>query len=87
MRKELETSPVKMVKYSPLGWGAQAGVTAALLAGLGYTGDTELFVGDYGFWRYTGKNKGQWNTEGILDGLGTQWAAHQMTYKQYPAGY
>lgn len=87
MRKELETTPVRMTKYCPMGWGAQAGVTAALLAEMGYTGDTDLFVGDYGFWRYTGKKKGEWSTENVLVGLGKEWSADEMTYKQYPAGY
>lgn len=47
-RKCMETSPVRMTKYGPAGWSAQAGVTSALLAGMGYTGDTDLFEGEYG---------------------------------------
>lgn len=38
MRKWVETSPVRMTKYGPPGWGAQVGVTAALLAEKGYGG-------------------------------------------------
>lgn len=90
MRKFMETTPVRMVKYGPAGWGAQAGVTATLLAERGYTGDTDLFDGEYGFWRYMGKSKGEWNTEMVpksLESLGTQWFAHQICYKQYPCGY
>jgi len=59
------------------------GVTAALLAEMGYTGDTDLFEGDYGFWRYTGE---QPKTEAALADLGKNWQAYQMLYKQYPGG-
>lgn len=90
MRKYMDTAPVRMLKYGPAGWGAQAGVTAALLSMMGYTGDTDLFEGDYGFWRYMGKNKGEWAIELVsksLKSLGTRWFAHKISYKQYPCGY
>jgi|SRR3989339_98778 len=90
MRKYMDTAPVRMVKYGPSGWGAQAGITAALLAERGYTGDTDLFDGEYGFYRYMGKNKGEVDTEMVLrsfKSLGGRWNAHKMSYKQYPAGY
>jgi len=84
--KFLHTTPVRMAKYGPAGWGAQAGVTAALLAEMGYTGDTKLFEGEHSFWRYTGKGEGEWDMEGVMEGLGTSWTCHQIQYKQYPAG-
>jgi 2-methylcitrate dehydratase PrpD len=91
MRKFMDTAPVKMVKYGPSGWAAQAGITAAKLAELGYTGDTDLFDGEYGFWRYMGKNKGEWDGNKVLrsldNHLGKRWLAHKMCYKQYPCGY
>lgn len=86
MRKWVETTPVRMAKYGPPGWGAQVGVTAALLAGMGYLGDTDLFDGDFGYWRYTGKNKGEWQAEKVIDGLGEKWCCHEIIYKQYPCG-
>ena len=86
MRKWGETTPVSMVKYGPPGWGSQAGVTAVLLAHMGYTGDTDLFDGEYGFWRYTGKEKGQWNMDKVTKGLGKRWLCHKINYKQYPSG-
>jgi len=86
MRKWIETSPVRMAKYGPPGWGAKTGVTAAMLGEMGYIGDTDLFDGDYGFWRYTGKNKGEWNSDKVIDGIGSKWVAHQINYKQYPCG-
>jgi len=86
MRKWVDTTPVRMTKYGPPGWGAQAGVTAALLAEMGYVGDTDLFEGDFGFWRFTGKNKGEWNAQKVIEGLGTTWCCHEIIYKQYPCG-
>jgi len=86
MRKWIETSPVRMAKYGPPGWGAKTGVTAAMLGEMGYIGDTDLFDGDYGFWRYTGKNKGEWNSDKVIAGIGSKWVAHQINYKQYPCG-
>ena len=85
VRKFRDTAPVRMTKYGSSGWGAHAGVTAALLAEMGYTGDTDLFEGEYGFWRYMGREK--WKTaDEVLDGLGTKWRCHHITYKQYPGG-
>lgn len=90
LRKFIETTPSKMTKYGPAGWGAQAGITAALLAERGYIGDTDLFDGEYGFWKYMGISEGTRNTHILLEdleSLGTQWVAHQISYKQYPCGY
>jgi 2-methylcitrate dehydratase PrpD len=90
MRKFMDTTPVRMVKYSPTGWAGQAGIAAAMLADSGYTGDTDLFDGEYGFWRYMGKNIGEWDGNKVsksLDNLGKRWLAHKMCYKQYPCGY
>jgi len=72
-----------MIKYGSTGWGAQVGVISALLAEMGYTGDTDLFEGEYGFWRYTGQ--GERKTVVLAD-LGTKWQGNQMRYKRYPAG-
>ena len=83
-RKWMDTAPVRMTKYGSPGWGAHVGVTSALLAEMGYTGDTDLFDGQYGFWRYTGIE--EWKTEEALEGLGTKWWGHQMGFKQYPCG-
>jgi len=83
-RKWTDTAPVKMTKYGPSGWGAQAGVTSALLAEMGYTGDTDLFDGEYGFWRYTGQEAGR--IEDAIADLGLKWRYYQMKYKQYPCG-
>jgi len=83
-RKWLETSPVRMIKYGSSGWGAQVGVTAALLAQSGYTGDTELFDGEYGFWRFIGKSEPQ--SEEVFIDLGDSWLWQRVNFKKYPAG-
>jgi len=83
--KFFRTSPVRMSKYASSGWGAHTGVTSALLAEMGYLGDTSLFDGPYGFWRYTGQE--EWDSGEVLTGIGTQWCCHRINYKQYPAGY
>ena len=82
--KWMHTAPVRMTKYGPAGWSAHAAVTAALLADMGYTGDTDLFEGDYGFWRYTADE--EWKKEEVLEDLGIEWLCRQISYKQYPAG-
>ena len=84
--KFLDAAPISTTKYGSLGWGAQTGVTAALLAEMGYTGDINLFNGEYSFWRYIGKGKNEWNMEGITEDLGTNWLCHEIQYKQYPCG-
>jgi 2-methylcitrate dehydratase PrpD len=84
-RKWLETTPVRMTKYGPPGWGSHSAVAAVLLSKMGYVGDTDLFEGDYGFLRFMGKEKGLWNTDKVLDGLGSRWYC-QVSFKQYPCG-
>ena len=80
----MHTAPVRMTKYGVTGWGAQAGITSALLAEMGYIGDTNLFDGEYGFWRYTGQE--EWKNEKVLTDLGEKWRCHHIKYKQYPGG-
>lgn len=84
LRKHLDTSPVRMTKYHVSGWGAHGGVISALLAEMGFTGDTDLFEGEECFWKFTGHK--QWNAESVLEGLGTKWI-HKISYKQYPVGF
>ena len=48
---------------------------------MGFTGDTEIFEGEYGFWKYTGVP--EWNAENVLKDLGTKWT-HEIGIKQYP---
>jgi 2-methylcitrate dehydratase PrpD len=83
-RKFNFTTPIPMTKYGPLGWITQSGITAALLAETGYTGDTGLFEGDYGFGRYTGAL--QWHPERILRNLQNQVPRLRLFFKLYPMG-
>ena len=71
-----------MAKYGPAGWTAQGGVTAAILASMGYQGDRSVLDGDYGFWAMTG-SKGS-NVGNITNGLGTQWNILRVMYKRWP---
>jgi len=80
LRKQYEIAPVRMAKYGILGWGAQGGVASALLAEMGYTGDTEVLDGDYGFWRFTGHTK--WDVKPVLENLGKEWQ-QKILHKPY----
>jgi len=82
--KWIRTIPVRMTKYGPPGWGASTGVISALLAEMGYTGDTDMFDGEYGFWKYTGEEP---KSKEILQDLGVNWRSSHISYKQYPCGY
>jgi 2-methylcitrate dehydratase PrpD len=83
LAKWLEVIPHRMTKYGPAGWAAQAGVTAALLAEMGFTGDTAIFEGKRGYWRYTGRL--EWDPNHVSGNLGKKWN-HKITYKHYPGG-
>ena len=71
-----------LIKYGSAGWVAQTGVTSALLAQEGYTGDLGLLEGEYGFWRYSGAES--WRPKELFDGLGQTWEILDVRYKRYP---
>jgi len=81
--KWLRTRPFSMVKYCPMGWTAQAGVSAALLAARGYTADTSVLDDPHGLPAW-------WNTHRfeptyLLDGLGSTWdCIRWLSYKPEP---
>ncbi|MBN1382441.1 MAG: MmgE/PrpD family protein [Deltaproteobacteria bacterium] len=83
-RKFNFTTPISMAKYAPLGWVAHAGVSAALMAQSGYTGDTKLFEGDYGYGRYTGVL--HWRPDRILHNLRETVPRLRLFFKVYPMG-
>ena len=85
VKKWADTTPVAMIKYGSTGWGAKAGVTAALLAEEGYAGNTNIFEGESGFWRYTGNE--EWSPEKVVKDLGKRWVSREIIYKQYPCGH
>jgi 2-methylcitrate dehydratase PrpD len=80
-RKEFDATPRQMVKYAPAGWLCSGAVTCALLAGMGFTGDTTVFDGEYGFWRFYGSKK--WEPDVVLDKLGKRWLFLEISYKPY----
>jgi 2-methylcitrate dehydratase PrpD len=87
MVKWYKTVPAAMTKYGSTGWIAQAGVTAALLAQSGYSGDTTVLDGEHGFWRFCASAHEKWQPGKLLEGLGQRWLLGQpysIFYKHYP---
>ena len=80
--KLVRTYGMPSIKYVLAGWLCQAELTAARLAQMGHSGDTSVFEGEYGFWRFYGSNK--WDPERLLDGLGSTWRLLSIRYKCYP---
>jgi 2-methylcitrate dehydratase len=84
-RKWTDTVPCRMTKYGPPGFTAEVGVRAALLADKGYYGDTNIFEGDHGYWRFTGFER--WNKDIVVAELGRTWKCREVNYKKYPCGH
>ncbi|HKX17245.1 MAG TPA: MmgE/PrpD family protein [bacterium] len=79
----LRATPFSMVKYAPMGWTAQAGATAALLAAKGYTADTSVLDSREGFAQYWGSDR--FEPEYLLRGLGSDWdSIRWLNYKSEP---
>ncbi len=79
----LRASPLSMVKYAPMGWTAQAGMTAALLAAKGYTADTSVLDSRQSVMHLWGSDR--FEPEYLLDGLGRDWqSVRWLTYKPQP---
>jgi len=84
-KKFTDTTPIAMIKYCAVGWEAQTALTAAMLAQNGYLGNTQLFSGDYGYYKYMGMGDIKEETiVELLSDLGSNWRSHQINYKQYP---
>jgi 2-methylcitrate dehydratase PrpD len=75
--------PAPMSKYGTAGWQSTGAIVSALLAEAGYEGDTTLFDGPSGFWRFTGSEV--WMPEKVLPGLREEWALLEQQYKPYPS--
>ena len=81
--KWLHSDPGPMTKYIVCGWGALSAVTAAQLAEMGFTSDTEVLDGDLGFWRTYGS--GVWEPSVLTGNLGKEWIFPQhLMYKHFP---
>jgi 2-methylcitrate dehydratase PrpD len=71
-----------MTKYAVPGWQSTGAVIAALLAEMGYMGDTTVFDTDYGFWRFAGFD--EWKPEKVREDIGKTWYFLEVYYKLYP---
>ncbi len=79
----LRATPFSMVKYSPMGWTAQAGVTAALLAARGYTADPTVLDSSQSASQLWGSHR--FEPDYLVDGLGRDWqSVRWLTYKPQP---
>ena len=76
-------SPKSNVKYTPVGWVAQGAVTAAMLAGTGFTANPIVLDGPAGFSRFYGWPR--WRAERAVAGLGSEWRILDPDFKPYAA--
>ncbi len=83
-RKMEETGgPNMMTHYNAWpGWTSKLGTVAALLAERGYTGDTTILDGEWGFWKIYGSPF--FKADNLLGGLGKEWHVQQMSFKRFP---
>lgn len=73
-----------MTKYGVPGWQNTGGVMAALLAEMGFIGDTTIFDAKEGFWKFAGYEN--WNPGRMLEGIGQNWNYFtKIQYKWYPS--
>ncbi len=79
--EHLET-PLVMTKYCWAGWVAQLATTAVLMAQRGFTGDTSILDGQWGFWQMYGSPF--FNEAALLGGLGESWRLVEAEFKPYP---
>jgi 2-methylcitrate dehydratase PrpD len=77
------SDPRAMTKYGVPGWQNTGGIMAALLAEMGFMGDTNVFDPEHGFWKFCGYEEGYPNNK-ITEGIGKTWNFIKANYKQYP---
>ncbi len=65
------------------GWAAHAGLTAAALAGAGFSGPRETFEGRFGLYR-SHLGAGEWDVDGLIRDLGRRWHLLDIALKPYP---
>jgi len=73
-----------MMKYSPNGYLALEGVTAAQLARRGFTGDPAIFDGDYAYWQMAGAFASDLDRQ--LADLGRHWWISETSLKPHAVG-
>ena len=73
------------VKRMHCGWAAHAGVAAAQLVSLGFTGPPTVLEGRFGF--FEAWLHGSFDPEAITADLGTSWSVPGIFFKPYPANH
>ncbi len=73
-----------MTKYGPAGWISAGAVTAALMAEMGYIGDTTVLDGEHGLWKFLTSEV--WEPDKVVAKMGETWLSIEMKYKLYPCG-
>lgn len=73
------------VKRLHCGWAAHAGVSAAQLVALGFSGPPTVLEGRFGF--FQAWLHGVFTPSAISDGLGTEWSVPGIFFKPYPANH
>ncbi|MFC1971562.1 MmgE/PrpD family protein [Chloroflexota bacterium] len=77
------SGPFPMLKYGcSFGLMAQIVVTAALAIERGFTGDTSVLDGEWGFWKMWGSSF--FHPEAITGDLGKKWNLDVVKFKLYP---
>lgn len=75
---------LSMMKNTADPLATHAGVISALLAKEGYTGTIEIFEGKEGLYKVLG---GNFETEVLFNGLGTDWRVPDIAFKAFPTEY
>ncbi len=78
--KPVDSLPLS--KYYEAGWTAQGGVSAALLAEVGYTSPAEILDGRTGFWRMRGREECDFDF--MVSKLGQRWWVMETSLKPWP---
>jgi len=83
MKWSHRSGPAIMLKYGAWpGWISQLATTAALVAEKGFTGDTTVLDGKWGYWQMVGSPF--FKVDNLLKGLGEVWHVTRGAFKPYP---
>jgi len=82
MKTTLNPMGASMVKNN-YGWASQNGVTAALLAKMGFNGPKDILDGNRGFWIMAGSDR--CNFDKLVEKLGEKYELMNVGFKPYPS--
>lgn len=75
-----------MTKRMHPGWAAVCGITAARLAGSGFTGPRTTYEGQFGLYAtHLGADLSRWDLDAATRGLGDTWETARVAIKPHPA--